>query len=221
MKELTLEITNYCDKYCPWCSSMSHNHGKHVDLDTVVKQLTKYRKVCCDVRLSGGEPTSHPNYLEIINKAIELGYEYVEVLTSGASKYAFPIVGGVSYTVNMVDSDSYAFVKALIFLKRPVRMHVVIANGNEENLLKSVQLALQEKISLRLLKVQVQGRAEAMKGKQPYWSEGWDMPLISWTGDKGCSFEDKVTVTHDGRVVTCSALKYKDTCGLVTLVCKK
>jgi len=212
-KELTLEITNYCEKKCEWCSSSSHWQGDHVALDKIRKYLDNYCEECSVVRLSGGEPLAHPFILDIVEYASSI-YNYVVILTSGDKKYA-RVIDGVSYVVNMIDSDSYDFVRVLKFLNNPVSMHLVMAYGNEQNLVKAVELAIKEEIPLRLLKVQLQGRAEVTRKKFPnIYASGYNMPLISWTGDRGCKKEGKITVAHDGIITSCSALKYKDKCDI-------
>jgi organic radical activating enzyme len=194
VKELTLEITNYCERSCHWCSSYSSSMGIHVPLVTIQDQLKTYRQQCSTVRLSGGEPTTHPHFKKIVEYAADLDYE-VQVLTAGFNSW---IATRATYIVSMVDGESFDCLKSLLFFGVGVSMEIVATRGNEENLLKAVELSLHKGIPLHLLTLQKQGRAQY--GSSP-------MKLLSWTGDKGCNKKNKITITSEGKVVTCSALK--------------
>ncbi len=76
--------------------------------------------------------------------------------------------------------------------------------GNETNVRNTIQIGIDHEIPVRLLTLQKQGRGVNCR----------PLNLISWTGDKGCDKEKKITITHDGRIVTCSALKYGE-CSLL------
>lgn len=66
MRELTLEITNYCPHKCPYCSSDVVNNeleATFMSLDTVIKSLDgRYDRII----ISGGEPLSHSWFWSIL-----------------------------------------------------------------------------------------------------------------------------------------------------------
>ena len=213
MKELTLEITNYCTGFCSWCSSNSvYGHGStKLSYQKVFKLLDKYCLEGFDVvRISGGEPTSHPHIVAILNHAKIRGY-YVVLLTNGSGgiKRVIEANSVDEYVVNVVEDYSLKTVEVLRYLKKNVSLHVVLVENNEKWILKAIEYSLENKIPLRLLTLQKQGKAKL----NPLIYK--PLTLLSWTGDKGCNKDNKVTITHDGKVVTCSALKYKDTCDLL------
>lgn len=193
MKELTLEITGKCDVGCPWCSSDAKPVGVHMPMVMVESLLKRYRSECDVVRFSGGEPTLHPKLTQFCSLAKELGY-YVVLLTNGNQEHV-PVVD--KYVIGVANMRSLLAVRWLRANDHDVCMEVVLVEGNGKLIREAVSLGLLLNVSLRLLVLQKQGR-----GKDCRPSE-----LISWTGDKGCRRDEKISVLHDGRVITCSALK--------------
>ena len=168
--------------------------------------LRKHRKECNIVRFSGGEPTTHPNILSILAYAKDLKYHIV-LLTNGNHMQQVVLVNLVDeYVVNIVDETALSTARMLKFLGLDVSMHVTLVEGNERWITRAVETSLLEKVPLRLLALQKQGRAAL----NPEYNKS--LTLITWTGDKGCSKENKITISWDGKVTTCSALKYKNTC---------
>lgn len=67
MKELTIEITNYCPHNCKYCSSNSTDdrlRATYISPDNVLRHLTDwdYDRII----ISGGEPLAHPNFYDIL-----------------------------------------------------------------------------------------------------------------------------------------------------------
>lgn len=202
MKELTLEITNKCHVECPWCSSGSTPDGKSTPLEDALGYLDGFKSECDVVRISGGEPTLHFDLAAVCAHASKLRYK-VLLLTSGREMNEILNWGFVDeYVLNVVDEKSILEVLVLKAMKKSVSMHAVLAKGNGEWVSRAVNTSLLYSIPVRLLTLQKQGRGADCE----------PLGLIRWTGDRGCDKENKVTVTHDGKVVTCSALKYRDAC---------
>lgn len=198
--ELTIEITTKCQQECPWCSSSAGKSGWHVPLETVFSWLQMEMAMADPVvRISGGEPVLHPDLEKIALEARRLGYR-VTLMTNGLhilDNRVLRLLDAV--LVNIVSERSLDTVDRYCqFLSVEVGMQVVLVEGNEYNLLRALDHSMVEGVLLRLLVLQKQGRGEFCE------------PLddISWTGDKGCHKEDKVTITPGGERVTCSALKY-------------
>jgi len=84
-----VDLTNRCNLKCPICFANANSAGYvfEPDYDTVVKML----KVLRDqkpvptpaVQFSGGEPTIHPRFLDIIAAAKALGFAQIQVATNG------------------------------------------------------------------------------------------------------------------------------------------
>jgi uncharacterized radical SAM superfamily Fe-S cluster-containing enzyme len=81
-----LEITSSCNLTCPLCYAVSAPGGKHVPLDDCLRAID--RLVECEGRpeilqLSGGEPTIHPQFLEIYEYACSRPIDVVMINTNG------------------------------------------------------------------------------------------------------------------------------------------
>jgi len=80
---------NYDCSYCP--ASIHDNSSPHTNIDVLkatIDQLTSLRK---PIRLSftGGEPTVHPKFLELIKYAKYKGVGWISVTTNGTLPYEF------------------------------------------------------------------------------------------------------------------------------------
>jgi len=65
--ELTIEITNYCENECDYCSSNASKSGKHLSYDEIEKFIHKnLENVIHRINISGGEPLSHPDFYKIL-----------------------------------------------------------------------------------------------------------------------------------------------------------
>jgi hypothetical protein len=81
-----LEITSSCNLTCPMCYAGSGPGGKHLSLADCKRQIDRLvevegrAEVC---QLSGGEPTIHPQFREILEYALSREIDYVMVNTNG------------------------------------------------------------------------------------------------------------------------------------------
>ena len=77
MKEIKIELTEHCNRWCKHCSSKARNTNyKSLDIDTVKRIIDGSKEI--DVRsivLTGGEATLYPNLDEVINYASNNGLE--------------------------------------------------------------------------------------------------------------------------------------------------
>lgn len=95
MKELTIEITNYCPENCPYCSS-----------DTVDEMSKAYWLDACEIInvlatgeydriiISGGEPLAHPQFYTILNMCYDWAPDVV--VYTNALKH-------IAYNANVID----------------------------------------------------------------------------------------------------------------------
>ena len=84
-----LDLTNRCNLRCPVCFANANEAGYvyEPDLETIKFQLAVLRDQkpvgAAAVQFSGGEPTIHPQFLEAVSLARELGIAQVQVATNG------------------------------------------------------------------------------------------------------------------------------------------
>lgn len=63
--ELTVEITNFCEEGCDFCSSDAKPEGGHLSFDKIKEFLDSYKDVQ-RINISGGEPLAHPDFYKIL-----------------------------------------------------------------------------------------------------------------------------------------------------------
>ena len=81
-----LEITSRCDLGCPVCLADSRPQGQDLSLAQVEHALTRaahYEGGPPPLQIGGGEPTQHPQLLEIVRLAASLGGERLELDSNG------------------------------------------------------------------------------------------------------------------------------------------
>lgn len=80
-----VEVTDHCNLECPICIVDNH-YAHHIELDAfrrIVDALVQNEGVCESIALSGGEPTSHPAILDLIDIATRPEIGRVVVITNG------------------------------------------------------------------------------------------------------------------------------------------
>ncbi len=82
-----VEVTDRCNLTCPTCyAGSSPTYGRHRTLDEVKSMLdtiVKNEKEPDVVQISGGEPTIHPQFFEILDYAKSLPIKHLMVNTNG------------------------------------------------------------------------------------------------------------------------------------------
>jgi uncharacterized radical SAM superfamily Fe-S cluster-containing enzyme len=84
-----VDLTNRCDMRCPVCfanaSAMGYVTEPTVDqVRSMLKTLRERKPVPCKVvQFSGGEPTIHPDFVEIVRMAKEMGFSQIQIATNG------------------------------------------------------------------------------------------------------------------------------------------
>ncbi|MDR2845989.1 MAG: radical SAM protein, partial [Candidatus Methanoplasma sp.] len=91
-----IDLTNRCNMNCPICFANANQQGYvyEPDFETLCKMLDALRAEepikCTAVQFSGGEPTIHPKFVEVIRAARDRKFAQVQVATNGiefAKKY--------------------------------------------------------------------------------------------------------------------------------------
>ena len=84
-----IDLTNRCNLGCPICFANANVTGKVYEpsKEQVLEMLRLYRAedpvAGRMVQFSGGEPTIHPDFFEIIRASKELGYSHIQVASNG------------------------------------------------------------------------------------------------------------------------------------------
>jgi hypothetical protein len=81
-----VEITSSCNLKCPMCFAASGPGGKHLSLDDAkrsIDRLVESEGRPEVLQLSGGEPTIHPEFLDILAYAVAQPIDYIMINTNG------------------------------------------------------------------------------------------------------------------------------------------
>ena len=82
-----IEITDRCNLTCPTCyANSSPTHGRHRTLEevkTMLDTIVENEKTPDVIQISGGEPTLHPQFFEILDYAKSLPIKHLMVNTNG------------------------------------------------------------------------------------------------------------------------------------------
>jgi hypothetical protein len=84
-----IDLTNRCNMACPVCfAEVREGETYYLGLETVRRMLAalvEHRPLPCHhVQFSGGEPTLHPQFLDIVRMAREMGFSHIQVATNGS-----------------------------------------------------------------------------------------------------------------------------------------
>ena len=77
-------LTSCCNNNCRFCLDGDNKKRGTKTIEQIKQELGEgVKEGCTRLVLSGGEPTIHPDFLEIIRLGKELGYKKVQVITNG------------------------------------------------------------------------------------------------------------------------------------------
>ncbi|MEC7520671.1 MAG: radical SAM protein [Myxococcota bacterium] len=83
-----VELTSACNLKCPMCYASSGPDGRHEPLEAVLRSIDRLVEVEGRpevLQLSGGEPTVHPRFAEILRYAVDAPIDVVMVNTNGVT----------------------------------------------------------------------------------------------------------------------------------------
>lgn len=83
-----IDLTNRCNLRCPVCfADVDKRSSYFLDFEVVRGMLRalveRPSQPCRHIQFSGGEPTLHPQFLEILRLAREMGFDHIQVATNG------------------------------------------------------------------------------------------------------------------------------------------
>ncbi len=81
-----VELTSSCNLNCPMCFAVSGPGGKHITKEDCFKAIDRLVEVegrAEVLQLSGGEPTIHPQFREILDYAVAQPIDYVMINSNG------------------------------------------------------------------------------------------------------------------------------------------
>ena len=83
-KRLWVRLTRACNNHCVFCLDVGAHDGQAVPEDEVLARLRRGREEgATRAILSGGEPTIHPRFLDLVKAARDMGYTWVQCVSNG------------------------------------------------------------------------------------------------------------------------------------------
>lgn len=83
-KRQWVRLTRVCNDRCSFCLDKEAQNGTVCPVEEILRVLEAGRKKGLKrVVLSGGEPTVHPDYVEIVRRTKAMGYEHIQTVTNG------------------------------------------------------------------------------------------------------------------------------------------
>ena len=163
-----IEVTDHCNLECPICI-VNNQYSTHMSLDdfrSIIDGMVRREGTCESVALSGGEPTSHPQILDLIRIAGRPEIGRVVVITNGLRlgrdrAFAAAVKESGAYVALQLDgftadthekirgrdlvADKEAALLALKELDIPTQLVFVATRGaNEHQIGQAVDLFLRE-----------------------------------------------------------------------------
>ncbi|MDE1976740.1 MAG: radical SAM protein [Elusimicrobia bacterium] len=79
-----VRLTRVCNDRCVFCLDKEAQNGTNVPFEAIMENLDRGRKKgLTRVVLSGGEPTIHPRYVDIVRETKRKGYTHIQTVTNG------------------------------------------------------------------------------------------------------------------------------------------
>jgi len=164
-----VKITGKCQGECPWCYQDSNPEDAHYDVlnnvDSFFGTMTENQKPF-QVAIGGGEPTSHPKFIEILKKFYDLGItpnyttngmELTNEIIDATQQYC----GGVAVSCHAhLDKHWRSATKILQDANIKVNFHVIIDGEKSVERFKKIHAEYHGKIEYFVLLPYIQkGRA--------------------------------------------------------------
>lgn len=143
---IDLSLNNYCNLHCPYCymDAKTREEGESLsieDFELLLQQMVKNRVI--QVALGGGEPTMHPNFIEILRKLRIEGDIIPNYTTNGSNlspkiieatkKYCGAVA--VSYSEDRLD-QTINTVKEFVRNGIKTNLHIVLLRSHIPKLTK-------------------------------------------------------------------------------------
>ena len=105
MTEATIEITNFCEDECDYCSVDATPNGKHLDFKIIIIFLDTVHSVeggIHRINISGGEPLAHPDFYKILQHCKKITND-VRVYTNALEHIVFnsDVIHGIALEANV------------------------------------------------------------------------------------------------------------------------
>lgn len=187
-----MKITDYCEKGCDFCYQDSTKVGEHAEIGKIFSWIHELANAkVFELALGGGEPTSHPHFLEILRFAKNNGitpnfstrtFKWLDDYDYTAS--VLELIGGFARTVTTVEEANLAckrikefsnkvsnkYVNVAYLLQEKMRFQIPMGTVTKNEFEKIIREAAIEQINITLLGYKTSGRgADHQRIDYPWW----------------------------------------------------
>jgi len=101
MTEVTIEITQFCEYECDYCSSNASQKGEHLNFEKIINFIDGIDSIH-RINISGGEPLAHPDFYKILRYCQEKTDD-VRVYTNALEHIIFnsDVIQGITLEANV------------------------------------------------------------------------------------------------------------------------
>ncbi|RJQ46351.1 MAG: radical SAM protein [Nitrospiraceae bacterium] len=115
VKRLSIELTNHCNLRCHHCADARHQCEGALKMETVEKIIRNAGAYGFEhLSFTGGEPTMHPSFFDIIRQVSEAGYKFSFVSNgynfTGIYERLLPYrdnLGGITFSLDGADEGTH------------------------------------------------------------------------------------------------------------------
>jgi len=201
-----IKITDYCPFACTFCYQDSTLQGQHATLENMILVVERLRAAkVFEVALGGGEPTDHPNFIQILREFRNAGIvPNFTTKSMGWVKRNWPeiedVVGALAYSAESVkDLDSAAKMFADIPTDR-INIHYVMGLQGKDDFVRFMKRAAEIGFRVTLLGYKTTGRGKDVI-PEPY---DWWISAVSILSALGkcptLSIDTPLAEQYDGRM---------------------
>ena len=162
MGKIVMELTNRCNLSCEHCFSGRHGGKDDLPIEVLQKVLTEARELGFDeLSFTGGEPTIHRQFSEVIRLTHEAGYRFSFVTNGWSFSRTYPVLasyldrlGIITFSMDGATEETHDRLRgkgsyrrlmqaiSLCFMKDvPFAINMVVAAHNRHELGAMVEVA--------------------------------------------------------------------------------
>lgn len=138
-------ITGLCNNNCLFCFSKNNLKINHLAIKKIKQMFDDgISEGCNGLIISGGEPTLHPNFIEIISLAKNTGYKYIQIITNGRM-FSYP-----TFLRKAKDAGLSEITFSIHGHNAKLHDYITQVKGSYNQVIKAVKLAHRYKIPMKI-----------------------------------------------------------------------
>lgn len=203
-----IALTDFCPFSCSFCymgSTLEGRHSTMEQMEFIIDELSKVKVL--EVALGGGEPTSHPNFVEILQKFHAAGVTpNFTTKTAATVRKLWPqighLIGGFAYSAEtplQIRAAAGVLSRGGVPLDR-ANLHYVMGLGDREHFREYLETAHEVGMRVTLLGYKTSGRG---KDVIPFPYDWWIEEVSSLIARGVCpslSIDTPLAEQYDGKM---------------------